>query len=150
MPILPTKGGAKSSTLSFIEGSLDITRDAQFCYRLWRTKLAVVIYLALRLLSGSSGTLRLKCRSSALHRTSVCHPALLPKRDVRSYFTPLGGAHDFTLTPRLTPRGGIFSVALSVPPAFRRESVAVSHCLCPSPRQRRGSGRCSDFPPSIP
>jgi len=36
--------------------------------------------------------------------------------------------HDFTLTPRQA-RGGIFSVALSVPRKFLSQGVAVSHCL---------------------
>lgn len=51
VPILFTEGGAKLSILSLSKDmSLENTRDAQFCIRLWRTKLATVIYLGLKLL----------------------------------------------------------------------------------------------------
>jgi len=60
VPILPTEGGAKSRTLSSIEEwPLDFARDAQFCNRLRRTKLATAIYLGLASRRSSSGTRRI-------------------------------------------------------------------------------------------
>ncbi len=95
---------------------------------LFPAKRGTVIYLGPRLLSGSSGIVPTWRRDH-----SLAPDKCLPHQYV-AILTRALLMHDFTLTPRQA-RGGIFSVALSVPRKFLPQSVAVSHCLYPAIRR---------------
>lgn len=129
--------------------SLDFARDAQFCNRLRRTKLAAAIYLAPRLLSGSSGTSF--CKLAEGHG--------LARRQEFSRFTSAFRQNYSLRSPH--PLG--FSVTVRIPwvapdGCYLRRSFevgaldiafAIVGATAVLPPEISG-GTCSDFPPPTP